>query len=41
VLVSTVGRGVLVDLDFEPSVGGNPGRILEDIFLQSWINIGG
>ena len=35
VLVGTVGRGVLVDLDLEPGVGGNPRRIVSDILLQS------
>ena len=34
VLVGTVGRGVLVDLDLEPGVGGNPRRIVSDILLQ-------
>jgi hypothetical protein len=41
VLVRTVGRGVLVDRDFKPSVGGNPRRIVVDILLQRWINIRG
>src|SRR5437764_15187615 len=41
VLVNSVGGGILVDLDFEPGVGGNPRRITKDILLQRWINIGG
>src|SRR5262249_34876491 len=41
VLVGTVGRGVFVDLDLEPSVGGKPRRIVSDILLQRWIGVGG
>src|SRR5262249_43024098 len=41
VLVVTVGRGVFVDLDLEPGVGGNPRRIVSDILLQRCIAVGG
>src|SRR5262249_3535561 len=41
VLVGTVGRAILVDLDLEPGVGGNPRRVVSDILLQRWIGVGG
>src|SRR5262245_30360823 len=40
-LVGTVGRGILVDLDLESSIGGNPRRIVSYILLQRWIRVGG
>src|SRR5262249_50418041 len=40
-LVSTVGRGLFINLNFEPSIRGNPCRIIVDLLLQRRINIGG
>jgi|AmaraimetFIIA100_FD_contig_123_15286_length_1992_multi_5_in_0_out_1_2 hypothetical protein len=39
-LVSTVGRGLFINLNFEPSIRGNPCRIIEDMLLQRRINGG-
>src|SRR5262249_23080179 len=40
VLVGTVGRRILVDLDLEPGEGGNPRSIVSYILLQRWIGVG-
>jgi hypothetical protein len=34
-LVSTVGRGLFINLNFEPSIRGNPSRIIEDTVVAA------